>query len=323
MIVDCAIYEGGERRVGDASLEQAYQASRSGEAFVWIGLYEPTHDEFDSIQREFDLHELAVEDAIHAHQRPKLEVYGHTLFLVLKTARYVDPEEVVELGEILIFIGEGFIISVRHGEASSLHDVRLELEKDPERLRCGPGAVLHGILDRVVDDYQPAVDGLAQDIEEVETQVFSSARVNPAERIYKLRREVLEFSRGVAPLVDPLARLATGQFGVVHPDIQNYFRDVADHLVRVNEQIEGYRDLLTSVLTANLTQVGVRQNEDMRKISAWVAILAVPTMIAGIYGMNFEHMPELRWTFGYPLVIAVMLVLCFGLYRYFRRVGWL
>jgi magnesium transporter len=323
VIVDCAIYKEGERRVGDASLEQAYRASRGGEAFVWIGLHEPSAEEFDSIKREFNLHELAVEDAINAHQRPKLEVYDDTIFVVLKTARYVDPEEVVELGEILIFLGEGFIISVRHGEASSLHDVRLGLEDEHERLRHGPGAVLHAILDRVVDDYQPAVEGLAHDIEEVEAEVFSPAHGNPAERIYKLKREVLEFGHSVAPLIDPVDKLAAGQFEVVHPDIRTYFRDVNDHLIRVNDQIESYRDVLTSVLTANLTQVGVRQNEDMRRISAWVAIIAVPTMIAGIYGMNFEHMPELRWTFGYPLAITVMAVICVGLYRYFRRSGWL
>ena len=182
--------------------------------------------------------------------------------------------------------------------------MRLTLEKDQDRLRCGPGAVLHAILDRVVDDYQPAVEGLAHDIEEVEDEVFSPERTNPAERIYKLKREVLEFSHSVAPLIDPVDKLAAGQFGVIHPEIQTYFRDVNDHLVRVNEQIDGYRDLLTSVLAANLTQVGVRQNEDMRRISAWVAIIAVPTAIAGIYGMNFEHMPELRWTFGYPMAIG-------------------
>jgi magnesium transporter len=323
VIVDCAIYQEGERRAGPASLEQAYQASRSGEAFVWIGLYEPSGEEFDSLQREFDLHELAVEDAIHAHQRPKLEVYDETIFVVLKTARYVDPEEVVELGEILIFLGEGFIITVRHGEASSLHDVRVALEGDTDRLRCGPGAVLHGILDRVVDDYQPAVEGLAQDIEQVEAQVFSTDRQNPAERIYKLKREVLEFSRGVSPLITPVERLAMGEFDVVHSEIQTYFRDVVDHLMRVNEQIDSYRDLLTSVLSANLTQVGVRQNEDMRKISAWVAIAAVPTMIAGIYGMNFRHMPELGWTLGYPAVIAFMITVCSLLYWRLRKAGWL
>jgi magnesium transporter len=291
VIVDCAIYKEGERRVGDASLEQAYRASRDGEAFVWIGLHEPSAEEFDSIKREFDLHELAVEDAINAHQRPKVEVYGNTVFVVLKTARYVDPEEVVELGEILIFIGEGFIITVRHGEASSLHDVRLELEKEHERLRCGPGSVLHAILDRVVDDYQPAVDGLAQDIEQVEAEVFSPSRGNPAERIYKLKREVLEFSHSVAPLIDPVDKLSAGQFGVIHPEIQTYMRDVSDHLMRVNDQIDGYRDVLTA--------------------------------IAGIYGMNFQHMPELGWRFGYPGAIALMAVICFVLYRYFRKAGWL
>jgi magnesium transporter len=243
--------------------------------------------------------------------------------VVLKTARYVDHEEVVEFGEILIFLGRGFIITVRHGEASSLHDVRLRLEKQPELLNCGTGAVLHAILDRVVDDYQPAIDGLAQDIEEVEAQVFSGSSHNPAERIYKLKREVLEFSRAVSPLVQPVQQLASGAFELVHSEVQTYFRDVEDHLLRANEQVEGFRDLLTSVLSANLTQVGVRQNEDMRKISAWVAILAVPTLIAGVYGMNFDHMPELRWTFGYPLAIGLMLVICTGLYRYFRSSGWL
>jgi magnesium transporter len=323
VIVDCAIYQEGERRAGPASLEEAYQASQSGQAFVWIGLYEPSPAEFDSLQREFDLHDLAVEDAIKAHQRPKLEVYDGTIFLVVKTARYADHEEVVEFGEILIFLGEGFIITVRHGEASSLHDVRLALEKDHDKLRCGTGAVLYAILDRVVDDYQPAMDGLAQDVEEVEAEVFSSARRNPAERIYKLKREVLEFSHSVSPLIDPCERLTSGQFEVVHPDIQEYFRDVVDHLIRVNEQIESYRDLLTSILSANLTQVGVRQNEDMRKISAWVAIAAVPTAIAAIYGMNFEHMPELTWSFGYPAVLLVMVLLCSVLYWRLRRAGWL
>ena len=264
-----------------------------------------------------------MEDAIHAHQRPKLEAYGHTLFVVLKTARYVDPDEVVQLGEILAFLGEDFVITVRHGVASSLEGVRERLESDPEHLKRGPGAVLHAIVDQVVDDYAPAVEGLGEDIEQVEDEVFSPARTNPSERIYKLKREVLEFNRAVAPLTEPVDRLARGRYELIHPEVRTYFRDVNDHLVRVHEQVEGYRELLTSVLAANLTQVSVRQNDDMRKISAWVAIAAVPTMIAGIYGMNFEHMPELRWTFGYPLVLGVMLLACVGLYRNFKRVGWL
>jgi magnesium transporter len=325
VIIDCAVYDEGTRRDhGVMALERAYEKAQEHDgAFVWVGVYEPSEEEFDAVRREFDLHELAVEDAIKAHQRPKLEVYGDTLFIVLKTARYVDQDEVVEFGEILIFIGDGFIVTVRHGEGSSLHDVRLQIEQRPDLLRCGPGAVLHAILDRVVDDYQPAIDGLAHDIEEIEDHVFSTSRENPAERIYKLKREVLEFNRAAAPLVEPVSRLARGHYALIHEDVHAYFRDVQDHLVRVHEQLESYRDLLTSVLEANLAQVTVRQNEDVRKISAIVAILAAPTMIAGIYGMNFEHMPELTWSFGYPLVIGFMAVICFGIYRYFRNAGWL
>ena len=323
MIVDCAVYEEGRRRDGALPVHEAMEACREPGAFTWIGLYEPTEEEFDSIRREFDLHELAVEDAIHAHQRPKLEVYGEMVFIVLKTARYIDPEEVVRLGEILIFLGRDYIITVRHGEASELKDVRHGLEGDTELLSHGPGAVLHAIVDRVVDDYGPALIGLGEDVDEIENQVFSGERDNPAERIYKLKREVLEFSHAVGPLVDPVDHLAKGRYELIHPEVRTYFRDVNDHLLRTHEQLESYRDMLTSVLSANLAQVTVRQNEDVRRISAIVAILAVPTMIAGIYGMNFEHMPELGWTFGYPLVLVVMASVCFALYRYFKRVGWL
>ena len=323
MILDCAVYDEGQRRDGTLRLEHACEAGREEGAFVWIGLYEPSADEFDSIKREFDLHELAVEDAIKAHQRPKLEIYGDTIFVVLKTARYVDPDEVVRLGEIQVFLGRDFVITVRHGEASELGGVRRALEADPGRLRCGPGAVLHAILDRVVDDYQPAMQGLQDDIEQLEEQVFSVTRNNPAERIYKLKREVIDFHRAVWPLVEPVDRLARGHYQVIHPEVCTYFRDVYDHLMRVEEQLTSYRDLLTSILDANLTQVSVRQNEDMRKISAWVAIAAVPTMIAGVYGMNFQHMPELHWTFGYPLALGVMVTVCLVLYRSFRRAGWL
>ena len=323
MIVDCAVYKGGHRRDGNISVQEAHRAGRERDAFVWIGLHEPSQQEFDSIQREFELHPLAVEDAIKAHQRPKLEVYGDTVFVVLKTARYVDPKEVVQLGEILIFLGEGFVITVRHGEASGLQDVRERLEQNSDLLAHGPGAVLHAIVDKVVDDYGPAIAGLQEDIEQVEDEVFSDARINAAERIYRLNREVLQFNRATGSLMAPIDKLAAGRYELIHPEVRTYFRDVNDHLVRVHEQLESFRDLLTGVLQANLAQVGVRQNEDMRKISAWVAIVAVPTMIAGIYGMNFEHMPELRWTFGYPLAVGVMLILCASLYRYFKKVGWL
>ncbi len=323
MIVDCAVYEDGRRRNGQVELDHAYQACRQSGKFAWIGLYEPTEEEFDSLQREFNLHPLAVEDAIHAHQRPKLDVYEGLVFIVLKTARYVDEREVVEFGEILIFLGHDYLLTVRHGEASALQEVRKDLERNPDQLKHGPGAVLHAIVDRVVDDYTPALIGLGEDIEEVENEVFSDSRTNPAERIYKLKREVLDFNRAASPLVEPVDHLARGDYEQVHPEVRAYFGDVNDHLIRVHEQLESYRDLLTSILEANLAQVTVRQNQDVRTISAMVAIVAVPTMIAGIYGMNFEHMPELSWTFGYPLVLGVMVCICFGLYRWFKKVGWL
>jgi magnesium transporter len=324
VIVDCAIYEEGKRLDGKVDLEHAYGERGKEATFVWIGLYEPTEEEFDSLTREFDLHPLAVEDAIHAHQRPKLEVFDDMVLLVLKTARYVDPTEVIELGELLIFLGHDYVITVRHGEASELGAVREALESDPERMRRGPGAVLHAILDRVVDDYGPAIEGLQEDIDEVESELFSGDRsTNPGERIYRLLREVLAFRRASAPLIDPIEKLAAGHFEQVDEDIRDYFRDVNDHLIRARDQLDVMHDLLTSSLQANLTQVGIRQNEDIRRISAWVAIVAVPTAVAGVYGMNFEHMPELTWTYGYPAVLLAMLVVCSSLYWYFRRSGWL
>jgi magnesium transporter len=325
MIVDCAVYEGGRRRDGNLDLAEAHEASQNGDgsSFVWIGLHEPTAEELDAVSREFYMHELAVEDAVKAHQRPKIEEYEHTLFIVLKTARYHDDTETVEMGEINLFVGDGFLISVRHGSPSPLDAVRRKIEERPDLLRCGPGAVMHAIADRVVDDYSPVLAGIEDDIEEVEVEVFSSGRTNPTERIYKLKREVLSMHRATAPLVEPLEQLAEGRFPNVHEDIREYFRDVYDHVARANETVENMREMLNGVLDANTAQISVRQNEDVRKISAWVAIIAVPTMLAGIYGMNFEHMPELKWELGYPAVLLVMLVICTGLYRYFKRVGWL
>ncbi|MGH8990805.1 MAG: magnesium/cobalt transporter CorA [Acidimicrobiia bacterium] len=324
MIVDCALYRDGQREGGQLALDEMALACRAKGSFVWIGLFEPTEEEFGTVRREFDLHELAVEDAINAHQRPKLEVYDNTLFVVLKTARYDEPSETVELGEILIFVGEGFIVHVRHGAASALAGVRARIESRPDLLCCGPSAVLHAIVDKVVDDYEPVMEGLENDIREVELAVFSEdADENPVERIYFLKREVLEIHRAVVPLSGALNLLAHGHLPCIHEETHEYFRDVHDHLLRVVELDATYRDLLTSVLEANLTRVSVRQNEDMRKISAWVAIAAVPTMLAGVYGMNFEHMPELHSTFGYPAVVTVMLAVCVALYRAFRRSGWL
>ena len=323
MIVDCAVYENGVRRQGELALADALEASREAGNFVWIGLHEPTADEFEAVKDEFELHELAVEDAIKAHQRPKIEVYDDMIFVVLKTAWYEEDVEEVHLGDILLFLGDSYVVTVRHGRASGLAEVRRRLEGDPALLRCGPGAVLYAILDRIVDDYKPVINGLENDISEVEGEVFSAARTNPAERIYFLKREALEFHQAVAPLITPVDRLARGGYDHIHEDIRPYFRDIHDHLLRTVDTLVGFRDLLTSVLDANLTQVNVRQNEDMRKISAWVAILAVPTMIAGVYGMNFEHMPEIKYRYGYYVILGVMFVACGTLYRQFKKSGWL
>lgn len=322
MIVNCTLYENGRRQETEVSLERAGAASRESGSFVWLGLFEPSEEEFAGIAREFDLHELAVEDAVKAHQRPKLERFGDTLFLVVKTACYIDPEEVIEVGELLIFANPGFVITVRHGKGE-LSPVRERLDSRPDLLEHGVGMVLYSILDHVVDGYEEAAQGVEVDIQEVERQVFSEDRDNPAERIYKLEREVLDFQSAVVPLAMIADEIARGRYDLVAGELHEYYRDVHDHLQRVGGRIAAFRELLGSALHANLTQISVRQNEDMRKISAWVAIIAVPTAIAGIYGMNFDEMPELRWRFGYPAVLLVIVVVCLFLYRRFKRAGWL
>jgi magnesium transporter len=322
MIIDCAAYADGKRREGDLSLERAGEAaSEGGGTFVWVGVFEPSEAEFAAIAEEFGLHELAVEDAVRAHQRPKLEAYGETIHMVVKPARYVDPTEVIDVGEISIFVASGFVITVRHG-GSDLAPVRERLEARPDLVCQGPGAVLYGIVDHVVDRYIEAAQGFDEDVREVELQVFGEGQ-NPTERIYKLEREVLEFQAAATPLGEALEDLCSGNFPAIPRALHEYFRDVEDHLRRVATRIESFRQLLDSALEANLTQVSMRQNEDMRKISAWVAIAAVPTMFAGIYGMNFKHMPELGWSFGYPLVLAVILTICLYLYWRFKQAGWL
>ena len=330
-IVDCALYEDGVRRAGtiplNAALESARDASQrnaSGDStFVWIGLREPNGDEFAAVAEEFSLHPLAVEDAIHAHQRPKLEAYGDTAFLVLKTVEYIDSEEVVEVGELMLFAGANFVVSVRHGQGSPLAAVRRRLEGSREELRTGPAAVLHAVADKVVDDYETAALKVATDIEDIEYAVFSGDRDDHAQRIYKLKREVLVFQRAVKPLAEPLRQLAGGGVPHVHSATTQYFRDVHDHVLRTADQLDNFSQLLNSILEANTANVTMRQNEDMRKITAWVAILAWITMIAGIYGMNFDHMPELHWTLGYPFALSLMLVGAAVLYRAFRRNRWL
>ncbi|CAL9595334.1 magnesium and cobalt transport protein CorA [Streptomyces sp. Tu 3180] len=330
-VVNCVTYRDGRRTSARGDLVDAVKRVReSGDGFLWLGLHEPTNQEFAGIAELFDLHPLAVEDAVEAHQRPKLERYGETLFAVLKTVCYVEHDEltatseVVDTGEIMVFVGEDFVITVRHGRHGSLGPLREELESDPEQLVKGPSTVLHAIADHVVDDYLTVIDSVQEDMDQVETDVFAEhgARVDPG-RIYQLKRELLELKRAVVPLGRPLEELATRPIRVVAPEIQAYFRDVSDHLQRAKEQIAAFDELLNSILQAHLAQVTVAQNEDMRKITAWAAIVAVPTMVCGMYGMNFDHMPELHWRYGYGMVIGVISVACLLLHRAFRRSGWL
>ncbi|WBB63280.1 magnesium and cobalt transport protein CorA [Streptomyces sp. WMMC500] len=333
-VVDCAVYRGGRRVSERLSPAQAMRRVRAGGGFAWIGLHEPTEREFAGIAEEFGLHPLAVEDAIDAHQRPKLEPYEDSLFTVFKTLHYAEQaeltasSEVVETGEVMCFTGEDFIITVRHGGQGSLRALRARLEQDQELLATGPSAVLHAIADQIVDSYLVVADAVQEDIDEVEIDVFSpgrgrSGRGSDAGRVYQLKREVLEFKRAVAPLLRPMQLLSERPMRFVDPEIQKYFRDVADHVARVHEQVVNFDELLNSILQANLAQATVAQNEDMRKITSWAAIFAVPTMIAGVYGMNFDHMPETQWEYGYPLVLTVILGICLAMHRGFRRNGWL
>ncbi|MFD3557530.1 magnesium/cobalt transporter CorA [Streptomyces goshikiensis] len=330
-VVNCVVYHEGVRQEGCAEVEEALRRVRkTGEGFVWIGLHEPSQEEIAGLAALFGLHPLAVEDAVNAHQRPKVERYDDTLFSVFKTVRYVEHEEltatseVVETGELMAFTGEDFVITIRHGGRGTLGPVREELEASPEQLTKGPAAVLHAMADHVVDDYVAVTDAVQNDIDAVETAVFSEyGGRGDAGRIYQLKRELLELRRAVAPLARPLQQLAAQPIPVIPPEIRTYFRDVADHLTRATEQIGAYDALLDSILQAHLAQVTVAQNEDMRKITAWAAIVAVPTMVCGVYGMNFDHMPELHWTYGYPAVLVVMAVICYVIHRGFRRNGWL
>ncbi|MFE7185088.1 magnesium/cobalt transporter CorA [Streptomyces erythrochromogenes] len=327
VIVDCAIYRDGRRAEGPQDFSDALDEARaSGDAFLWIGTYEPTEAEFDHVRREFGLHPLAVEDALNAHQRPKLEVYDDSLFVVLKPVLYDEATDTVSAGELMLFIGDCFVVTVRHGEGAPLAAVRHRLEQEPDVLRHGPTAVLYAVSDAVVDHYIEVAAELQSDLEELEAEVFApnaSDTKNTAARIYGFKRQVLEFRRATNPLLAPMERLAFGEVPFVHEHARPFFRDVADHLTKASEYIEGLDRLLSDALAAHLAQTGLRQNDDVRKISAWAAIAAVPTMVAGIYGMNFDHMPELHQWWGYPAVLALMAGACLSLHRMFKRRGWL
>jgi magnesium transporter len=290
---------------------------------VWLGLHEPTEHELEDVAVAFGLHPLAVEDAVHAHQRPKLERYEDSLFLILKTLWYVDEDDAVETGEIHIFVGSDFIVTVRHGSGSELHSARSYLESEESVLTHGPSAVVYAVCDRVVDGYIEVVESLEEDVDEVEASVFSPARTNDSVRIYTLKREIAEVRRAVMPLREPMRRFAFGEVEGIASEAAPFFRDVADHLARAADVVDTLDGLLSTAFEAHLARISVQQNEDMRKISAGVGLVAAPTLIAGVYGMNFEHMPELGWWFGYPFSLALMVLTSAALWVFFKKSGWL
>ena len=326
MIVDNALYRDGERV--DLGLDAADLAGVRTKAtgphdFVWVGLHDPTSDELESVADLYDLHELAVEDAISAHQRPKVERYADSLFIVLKTLWYVDEEDAVETGEISLFVGHKFVVTVRHGSGGGLKDARHNLEGMTTVLAHGPSAVVYAVCDQVVDRYEEVAGSLQEDVDEVEASVFSTERTNDAARIYVLKRELAEMRRAVLPLREPMNRFTTGSVTGIHSDAGPYFRDVADHLARVAETIDTLDSLLSTAFEAHIAQISVQQNDDMRRISAGAGIIVAPTVVGSIYGMNFTHMPELGWYLGYPMALALMLISSLAVYVISKRAGWL
>ncbi|MCW2580365.1 MAG: corA [Blastococcus sp.] len=327
-VVDCAVYVDGHRQAPVTAEDALGLAIESG-GFVWLGLYEPTQAEFDAISGRYGLHPLAVEDAVYAHQRPKLERYDDALFMVLKTATYVAHEEltatseVVDTGEVMVFLGANYVITVRHGGHSGLADLRSRLEEQRDVLCLGPAAVLYAVADLVVDTFVEVASAVEEDVDELEASVFSPDRTDDIGRLYHLKRELMQLRRAVSPLEVPLSKLADRPIDVVPEAIRSYFRDVLDHAIRVRDQVASLDELLSSIMQASLARTSLADNEDVRKISAYAGIIAVPTAIAGIYGMNFDYMPELEWRYGYPMVWLIILFACFLLHRAFKRNGWL
>jgi magnesium transporter len=322
-VVNSAAYAGG-LRVGEVAIEDISEVLKQPDRFVWIGLHEPDAELPAEVQKEFSLHDLAVEDAARAHQRPKLERYGESLFIVLRTAHLDRATGEIEFGETHLFVGANYVVSVRHGPSLPYVEVRSRCEASPDLLARGPGFVLYSLMDFIVDQYFPLVDALEDKLEALEDNIFRQTLTRETtERIYQLKRILLEVKRGVAPLVDMCNRLMRADTTLIPDDVRLYFRDVYDHAIRINEMIDVLRELLTTALEANLSLVAVSQNDAMKRLAGWAAIIAVPTMIAGIYGMNFKFMPELDWLFGYPMAMALMIGACGFLYYKFKRSGWL
>jgi len=322
-VVNCAAYAEG-RRIADVEIREISEVLKLPDRFVWIGLHEPEESLLRDVQEEFGLHDLAIEDAHRAHQRPKVERYDESLFVVLRTAQRNPDTKQLDFGETHIFVGPRYVVSVRHGASLSYTDVRKRCEATPHLLAKGPGFVLYALMDFIVDQYFPIVDALEDELEGLEEQIFSETLTRQTtERIYLLKRDLVELKRAVSPLVDVCNRLMRFDLDLIPEDTRVYYRDVYDHTIRINEMVDTLRELLTSALEANLSLVSVAQNEAMKRLAAWAAIIAVPTMIAGVYGMNFRFMPELEWPLGYPLAMGAMAGFCAFLYYRFKRAGWL
>ncbi len=327
-VIDWAWYVDGVRKPAE-TLGVAARLACQGAGFVWLGLKDPTDADLEALSSQFDLHPLAIEDAVHGHTRSKLEMFGDDLFMVISTVAYVDHEkltdtsEIVATGQVMIFLGEHFVITVRRGEHAQLRSLRRSLEADPERLARGPSEVLYAIADKIIDDYLAVVAEIETDIDEIESAVFSRGGSHEVDRVYQLKRELIEFKRCVMPLGPPLLRLSTRELPVVPPEAKAYFRELADHHTEAREAVASFDEVLASILQAGLARASVADNEDMRKISAWVAIVAVPTMVAGVYGMNFDNMPELHWHYGYFAALALILLIMVSLYAGFKRNRWL
>jgi len=321
-VVNCVAYDADGHKVSSVEVDDISEVLKAPDHFVWIGLHEPSEELVRRIQAEFGLHDLAVEDALRAHQRPKIEEYGHSLFVVLRTVQLEG--DAIAFGETHIFLGPQFVLSLRHGASLPYTEVRTRCEASPQLLRKGPGFVLYALMDFVVDHYFPVVDALEEKLGSLEERIFGGGfNRETTEEIYGLKRDLVALKRAVSPLVEVCNRLVRFDVALIPEDTRLYFRDVYDHVIRINETVDNLRELLTTALEANLSLISVGQNEVTKKLAAWAAVLAVPTMIAGVYGMNFEFMPELHWAYGYPLVMGTMVGLCGLLYWRFKRAGWL
>ena len=320
-IVNCVAYCEGIR-VGTVDIDNISEILRQPDKFVWIGLHEPGTELLAKIQKQFGLHDLAIEDTHRAHQRPKIEAYGDTLFIVLRTVQMHEKQ--IDLGETHFFVGRNFIITVRHGSSLAYIDVRTRCESTPHLLQKGPGFALYAVMDAIVDQYFPVIDALGEELENLEEKIFDETfRRETTAQIYHLKHQLLDVKRSVSPLIDICNRLMRFDLKLIEEETRPYFRDVYDHSIRINEMVDNSRDLLSTALEANLSLISISQNEVSKRFAGWAAIIGIPTMVAGVYGMNFKYMPELDWKLGYPVVMTLTFGICTGLYFHFKRSGWL